>query len=60
MRVIKLTLEEVVLEAAPGHVLVDEHPVVVLAAVADELHQMRMAQHPQVHHLRLCVTKPRN
>jgi hypothetical protein len=53
-----LTLEEVVLEAAPGHVLVDEHPLLVLAAVPDELHQMRVAQHPQVHHLRQPLAVP--
>jgi hypothetical protein len=48
-----LTLEEVVLEAAPGHVLVDKHPVVVLVAEPQQLHQVRVAQHPQIHHLRL-------
>ena len=51
-----LTLEEVVLEAAPGHVLVDQHPVVVLVAEPHQLDQMRVAQHPEVHNLRL-ITK---
>jgi len=46
-------LEEMVLEALPGHVLVHQHPVVVLVAEAHQLDQMRMAQHPEVHHLRL-------
>ena len=39
-----LTFEEMVLEAAFGHVLVDEHAVVLLVAVADELHQVRVAE----------------
>lgn len=48
-----LTLEEVVLEAAVLHVLVDEQAVLVLAAVADQLHQVGMPQLPQEDHLRL-------
>jgi hypothetical protein len=57
-----LTLEEMVLEALPGHVLVHQHPVVVLVAEAHQLDQMRMAQHPEVHHLRLqsAETRQRN
>jgi hypothetical protein len=45
-----------VLEAAAGHVLVDEHAVVVLVAEAQQLDQVLVAQHPlqlQVPHLRL-------
>ena len=48
-----LTLEEVVLEAAVLHVLVDEEAVLVLAAVADQLHQVGVPQLPQEDHLRL-------
>jgi hypothetical protein len=52
-----LTLEEVVLQAAMLHVLVDEEPVLVLAAVSDQLHQVGMPQLPQEDHLRLCTHK---
>jgi hypothetical protein len=52
-----LTLEKVVLEALPGHVLVHQHPVVVLVAEAHQLDQVRVAEHPEVHHLGLAVTK---
>ena len=45
--------EQVVLQAALGHELVHQQPVVVLAAVADELHQVRVAVLPEVAHLRL-------
>jgi hypothetical protein len=44
------------LEAAAGHVLVDEHAVVVMVAEAQQLHQVLVAQYPlqlQVPHLRL-------
>ncbi|BAS84644.1 Os03g0408101 [Oryza sativa Japonica Group] len=46
-------LLEVVLEAALGHVLVDEQAVLVLAAVADELHQVGVPELPKEDHLRL-------
>lgn len=46
-----------VLQAALGHVLVDEQPVVLLAAVTDELHQVRMPELPQEDHLRLQQAK---
>jgi hypothetical protein len=52
-----LTLEKVVLEALPGHVLVHQHPVVVLVAEAHQLDQVRVAEHPEVHHLGLAMTK---
>ena len=42
-----LTFEEMFLQAAPGHELVDEQPVLVLVAVADELHEVRVPQLPQ-------------
>ena len=45
--------EQVVLQAALGHELVHQQPVVVLAAVADELHQVRVAVLFEVAHLRL-------
>jgi hypothetical protein len=45
--------EQVVLQAALGHELVHQQPVVVLAAVADELHQVRVAVLSEVAHLRL-------
>jgi hypothetical protein len=48
-----LTFEEVVLQAAVLHVLVDEQAVLVLAAVAHQLHQVGMPQLPQEDHLRL-------
>jgi hypothetical protein len=48
-----LTFEEVVLQAAVLHVLVDEQPVLVLAAVAHQLHQVGVPQLPQEDHLRL-------
>ena len=48
-----LTFEEGVLQAAVLHVLVDEQPVLVLAAVAHQLHQVGVPQLPQEDHLRL-------
>ena len=42
-----LTFEEMFLQAAPGHELVDEQPVLVLVAVADQLHEVRVPQLPQ-------------
>lgn len=48
-----LTFEEVVLQAALLHVLVDEQPVLVLAAVAHQLHQVEVPQLSQEDHLRL-------
>jgi hypothetical protein len=35
------------LQAAPGHELVDKQPVLVLVAVADQLHEVRVPQLPQ-------------
>jgi hypothetical protein len=46
-----LTLEEVVLEAAARHELVDEHAVVVLAAVSEELDEAR----PGGSYVHVCV-----
>jgi hypothetical protein len=43
--------EQVLLQAAPGHVLVHQQPVGALAAVADELYQVRVPVLPQVTHL---------
>lgn len=40
-----------VLEAATRHEFIDEETLLVLAAVADELHQMRMPELPQKYHL---------
>ena len=48
-----LTFEEMLLQADPGHELVDEQPVLVLVAVADQLHQVRVPQLPQEEHFRL-------
>lgn len=48
-----LTFEEMLLQAAPGHELVDEQPVLVLVAVADQLHQVRVPQLPQEEHFSL-------
>lgn len=48
-----LTFEEMLLQAAPGHELVDEQPVLVLVAVADQLHQVRVPQLPQEEDFRL-------
>lgn len=42
-----LTFEEMFLQAAPGHELVDDQPVLVLVAVADQFHEVRMPQLPQ-------------
>jgi hypothetical protein len=42
-----LTFEEMLLQAAPGHELVDEQPVLVLVAVADQFHEVRVPQLPQ-------------
>lgn len=36
----KLTSKELVLEAASGHILVHQKPVLFFAAVSDQLHQM--------------------
>lgn len=55
-----LTFEEVVLQAAVLHVLVDEQAVLVLAAVAHQLHQVGMPQLPQEDHLRLRPDKKKN
>lgn len=41
------------LDAAAWHVLVDEQPVVALAAVSDEPHQVGVRQMAQEDHLRL-------
>lgn len=51
-----LTFEEVVLEAAMLHVLVDEEAVLVLAAVADQLHQVGMPKLAKEDHLCLQAT----
>jgi len=48
-----LTFEEMLLQAASRHELVDEQPVLVLVAVADQLHQVRVPQLPQEEHFRL-------
>lgn len=50
-----LTFEEMLLQAAPRHELVDEQPVLVLVAVADQFHQVRVPQLPQKDDLRLHV-----
>lgn len=42
-----------VLEAAFGHVLVDEQPVLVLTAVTDQFHEIHVTELPQEDHLRL-------
>jgi hypothetical protein len=42
-----LTFEQMFLQAAPGHELVDKQPVLVLVAVADQLHEVRVPQLPQ-------------
>lgn len=55
-----LTFEEVVLEAAMLHVLVDEQPVLVLAAVAHQLHQVGVPQLPHEDHLRLHPKKKKH
>lgn len=56
MYYILLTSEEVVLEAASEHVLVDEQLVAVgIRAVAHQLHQVLMVELPQVGHLCLQV-----
>lgn len=47
-----LTLEEVVLEAPLGHVLVDQQAVLLLAAVADEPDEVGVAQLAQEDDLR--------
>jgi len=56
----ELTFEEVVLQAAVLHVLVDEQPVLVLAAVAHQLHQVGVPQLPQEDHLRLRPQQQKN
>jgi hypothetical protein len=43
----ELTFEEVVLQAAGAHELVDQHPVLVLVAVPDQFHQVLMPQLPE-------------
>ena len=55
-----LTLEEVVLEAAFWHVLVDQQAVLLLAAVTHQLHQVRVPELPQENHLRLRVSNDIN
>ena len=52
------TLEEVVVQAAMVHELVDEEPVLLLAAVADHPHQagMPQLQLPEEHRL-LLITR---
>jgi hypothetical protein len=50
-----LTFEEMLLQAAPGHELVDEQPVLVLVAVADQLHEVRVPQLSQEEDLRLRI-----
>lgn len=42
-----LTFEEKLLQAAPGHELVHQEPVLVLVAVTDQFDQVRMPQLPQ-------------
>lgn len=42
-----------VLEAATWHEFVDEEALLVLAAVADQLHQVRVPELSQEYHLRL-------
>lgn len=51
------TLEEVVLQAASGHVLVDQKLLIGFRAVSDELHQIFMVELAQVSHLRLLTEK---
>lgn len=45
--------EEVLLQAAGSHELVRQHPVLLLVAVPDELHQVPVPQLPKEEHLRL-------
>jgi hypothetical protein len=48
------------LQAAPGHELVHEKPVLVLVAVADELDKVRMPQLPKENDLSLYQQKQTN
>ena len=47
----ELTLEEVLLQALAAHELVDQHPVLVLVAVADQFHQVLVPQLPKKENL---------
>ena len=47
------TPEEMVLQAASRHELVDQHPLLLLGAVPDQLHQIGVIQPPQIINLRL-------
>ena len=49
----RLTSKEVLFEASACHILVDQQPVIVLATVADELHEIRMTEFPKIVHLSL-------
>jgi hypothetical protein len=40
----ELTFEEVFLQAASAHELVDQHPVLLLVAVPDQFHQIIVPQ----------------
>lgn len=42
-----LTFEEMFLQAASGHELVDEKPVLILVAVTDQFNEVRISQLPQ-------------
>ena len=47
----ELTFEEVRLQAPGVHELVDQHPVLVLVAVADQFHQVLVPQLPKKENL---------
>ena len=53
-----LTSEEMILQAALGHELVDEQQLPILHAVAQQLHQVGMRQPPEKVHLRLQAIPP--
>ncbi|GER51164.1 5'-3' exonuclease family protein [Striga asiatica] len=45
-----LTSKEMILQASPRHKLVHQKPIIVLQTVANEFHQIRMGELPQIVH----------